>query len=311
MVPARPRTTQAKRLFAALFSTFVAAGAMAYATGGGQHRHDDEAPHGVQAGGAGSGSGDVEFPTQTADGAGGGDGPGAGPPQGGSQVATGGAPHGAYGPGDGQDGSPPPGFMPNGEDGLTLLADYAGRGAGAKGDDIPGLPPAIPDGPSTGGPAGEGGSPVGSDGGFGGSGFGGGGGSGGGGGGSPGGGGGSPPGGGPTAPGAGSGDGGGLGSGSPPGGFPGPGGGVGGHDTGGGKVCVVNCTSSPADGPLTEGFDNPPGGSDGPGDGLPPAGGLPAGGVPEPAAWLMMGLGFGAVGSALRAWRRRSGATFA
>jgi hypothetical protein len=73
----------------------------------------------------------------------------------------------------------------------------------------------------------------------------------------------------------------------------------------------VDCISSPADGPQTEGFDNPPGGSDGPGDGLPQGGGPPASGVPEPAAWLMMGLGFSAVGSALRAWRRKSGATFA
>ena len=57
------------------------------------------------------------------------------------------------------------------------------------------------------------------------------------------------------------------------------------------------------DGSSTPGQPLPPGGPSGPGSG-PPPGPVPA--VPEPATWLMMLLGFGAVGTMLRAAPRRS-----
>ena len=123
MIPARPRTKHARRIVVTLFAAFVAAGAMAYATGGWHHHHDDEAPHDPKVSGNGSGSGgsDTELPIQAS--AGRGDGFGDGAPHGGSQIVTADGPHGAYGPGDGTDEPPSGGFMPNGEDGLMLLAD--------------------------------------------------------------------------------------------------------------------------------------------------------------------------------------------
>jgi hypothetical protein len=39
--------------------------------------------------------------------------------------------------------------------------------------------------------------------------------------------------------------------------------------------------------------------------GVPPVGGTPTGGVPEPSAWAPLICGFGAVGSVLRRRRRR------
>src|SRR6185312_15295612 len=134
MLRARFKTRHAKRLLAALCSTFVAAGAMAYSTGGLQFRHADEAPHGAHGGGHGGGGSEYLN----------------GGAQGALQDLASGGPQGAFGPGDahdGHDGAGADGFMPNGEDGLMALADYARRGS-AGGDRYdnsesnPGNPPA-------------------------------------------------------------------------------------------------------------------------------------------------------------------------
>lgn len=324
MRPARPRTKHAKRIVVALFAVFVAAGAMAYAPGGWQHHHDDEAPRGpkLAGGGSGSGAGDTELPIQESGASGRGD--GGGPPRGGPQIVTTDTPDGAYGLGGGTDGPPTGAVMPSVEDGLMLLADHAqGRDGGANGDNTPSLPPAIPDAPGAGdqgaAPVGGEGSQAGSGGGLGGSG----GGGFGGGGGSPGGGGGgigggtNPPTSGPMDPGPGSGPESGPESG-PGGGFPdlsGGGGGFGdgggGRDNSGGNVCIVNCGPPfAADGPKTDGF-SPPFVADGLQGGLPEGDQSVAGSVPEPSAWLMMIVGLGAAGSVVRVQRRKAGAVLA
>ena len=131
MVPPRSRTRHAKRLFATVFATFVAAGAMAYSTGGSQHPHQDEAPHNdTQVASNGSG-GDTTLETQQGSGGGSGGGGGGGS-GGGSRTIKPDAPHGAYGPGDGHDNGGSSGFMPNGENGLMTLASYAAGQGGER-----------------------------------------------------------------------------------------------------------------------------------------------------------------------------------
>ena len=107
-----------------------------------------------------------------------------------------------------------------------------------------------------------------------------------------------------------------IGGGTPPGlNPPTPGGG--GSDNGGGKVCVVSlltsCGTSPAEGGNQPDLFTP--GDSGPNSDLPPPGGGDpppsgdsgvAGGVPEPASWLIMILGFGALGTTVRAQRRKA-----
>lgn len=304
----------------ALCSTLMAAGGLAYLLSGGHDHHNGTGPPGgeVAQNGAGSGGG-----------LGGGqeggslDGRSAGGGGDASQNPTG----GANGPDDGHDGAGS-GFMPNGENGLVLLADYQSRrGTQNNGNDnsenTPGHPhdgPFVPDadglgaGPGAGegstqvaaedlptGPLGLPGSGGGSGGGvagFGGiAGGGGGGGGGAGAGGSPGGSGGQP--GGDKG-----GDGGGIDSGPPSGDGPTRGGG-----DGGGDICVVTPLNTcgqhliggdpPHDPPALDAPTGPTGGGS-PND-IPPR---ELAGVPEPAMWLMMILGFGAAGSMLRAQRR-------
>lgn len=193
------------------------------------------------------------------------------------------------------------GFMPNGENGLMLLADYV-AGKGPKGH-VSGAG----DGPTGGEPGPQDGKPglPGPDSfqvaenethdggvGLGGRGFGGGGG-GGGGGGSGGGGTGGDPGGAPSKPGPGD---------TPPAQTTPPGTG-----DGGGPVCVLSsgCDLTPPD------TSTPPKTSD-PTDELPklpPRGDLPVGepgAIPEPASWLMMIVGFLSLGAVLRDQRRKA-----
>ncbi|HEY2357651.1 MAG TPA: PEPxxWA-CTERM sorting domain-containing protein [Phenylobacterium sp.] len=188
---------------------------------------------------------------------------------------------GPHGPGEGEEKSGWGGFMPNGEDGLITTADFVHGGDGGPGgwDGKPDDDKFTYDGPHGGGVTATGGF-----GGFGG---------GGGGGGGSGGGGGQPKGGDGTKGGDGD-KGGNGGKGGEGGGGPGDGPGVtiidDGHQDGvGDKGCVVHCDT-------------------GPGDGLPhPDGPVPlASPAPEPATWMMLILGFGYLGSALRAARRKA-----
>ncbi|WP_309605191.1 PEPxxWA-CTERM sorting domain-containing protein [Phenylobacterium sp.] len=297
----RSNSKQTRRLAGGVAAAMAALAALAFTSGVLHNR----AQAGTSAGGPGGGSADggpaaEGGPTSKPPGGGGSGGGsgGAGSSGAGSLPQTGEAPHGPYGPGEGYDRSSHD-VMPNGEDGLMSLVDYVQ--ALAAGDNNPnqgGKPgpdgdlglATEPDG-FTAGAEGTGGVP--SGGGGGGSGGGGGGGSGGGSGGGP-----TPPSGGPTGPIT----------------DPGPVGGV----------CVgALCIDPPAGGPpvLTPtsfgptapgpgGPFTPPGGGfeplpvgGGPGDG--PAGSH-AGGVPEPATWLMLLAGFAALGSALRAQPRRA-----
>jgi hypothetical protein len=259
------------------------------ATGGQDHRHDNaaggEAPSGRPAAHR-HGARSIETAQNgggVADYSGGG--------LGGSRDVTNGLPK-TYGPGDDQDGVAGA-FMPNGEDGLMALADYT-QSQGTNGVDntggTPGVPPIGGDG-ATGGPGGTGDpegvdptqGPTGPTGGFGG---------GGGGGGSGGGGGGTPPTGDPSKP---------L---TPGDGAPGDGGAGG----GGGSVCVISAMETCGHASTDDG--DPPIIPKPPIETLPPGVSGPdtvtaSGPVPEPAAWLMMILGFGAAGSALRAQRRK------
>jgi hypothetical protein len=309
MAKNRSISKHTKRLFPALVATFVAAGAMAYSNGGGgQHHHNDEAPPKQQVASNGGGGEYAPVETQTS-GAGGdaGDlGLAGGAPNGGSEDGAGhGARHGAYGPGDGHDGPAHSGFVPNGEDGLMMLADYVQANSGGEtnsNDNSDSTPSARHGADGVSGQGGGEGSGSGGGGGFGG----GGGGSGGFGGGGGGGGfvGDGLGGGGPAKPNnPDGGDNGDTGS-APDKGGPssswagnGPGG-----DTGD-KPCVVgmmDCTTNwvPSDTPTIQ--------SRGPsGDSPLTDDGVPAG-VPEPTAWVMMILGFGAAGSVLRLQRRKA-----
>jgi hypothetical protein len=290
MVKSGPKSTQPRRTLVVLCSALVAGGALAYSTSGGQHGHDEA--HGkIMVARIDGGD------SQESGGGEGGSGGGA------HRVHQG--PEGVpielahYGPGDGADDPHSGGFMPNGEDGLMAIGDYArGQDAGAdngntNSDNNPGAPPGGPDTPA--GFGGDGSPPVESDNNSGDFGLGGGGGGGGFAGGSGGG---------------GSGGSGGSGGTTPPGGSgDGPGGGSGGN--GGGKVCVVSafdtCGQSPTDGPTAgprpsiQPLGDPPG--NGPLKDPNPGGGVA--GVPEPSSWLMIILGLGAAGSALRAQPRR------
>ena len=328
MVRPRSRSRHAKRLAAALGATFVAAGAMAYVTGGAQHHRDTEAAGGPTqvAGNSGGGGGSAGTPGNSSGDAGGGGGGGGdvaaygsgGAPNGGLQTLVNGAPTGVFGPGDGQDGAIAGGLMPNGEDGLMILADYAqshgddglGGNANNNSDNTPGLPPGGFGGDAGGAggdtpdatPPAEGAPQGGSSAGFG---LGGG-------------------------VGGGVGGGGGLGGGAPgggsSGGTPSPGNFTapattpvtivgGGDDTplglpgaagpGGPTVCVISalntCVQPPTGGgPLP--ISGPP---------IPtPTGGnngaAVPGPVPEPAAWLLMIVGFAGAGGALRLQRRQA-----
>ena len=310
----KSRRRHAKRLLPGVLATLVAALAMAFVGATGPHGHQDEAPPKMRMamavnpaadGPTGGNPGTV----QNGPGTGGGDDAPRGGPPGGSP-----APHGG-GNAEGEQGfNDAEGFLPNGENGLMLLADYANsKGGDPQNGDVPGAG----DGP-TGGANGLGdGSTQVADGirdsfqtaqndssgrGFGGGG-GGGGGSGGGGGGGPGGG----------------GSGGGSGGG---GGF--TGGGTGG--TGGltnpvldgthskpspdlpGTIVVVSAPKSEGDPcELTKSCGTPP---------PPPkppfcactnagggGGGPHLGAVPEPATWLMLIVGFMGMGAALRVQR--------
>jgi hypothetical protein len=201
----------------------------------------------------------------------------------GSQNGTIGGQHQAYGPGEGDDRSDWGGYMPNGEDGLMALADFV---HGHDGGNNPNQGTEHGwDGKPGGGPGGDPSSQVGSGGpqgggytGGGGGGFGGGGG------------------GGPGGNG-GNGGNGGDGGGGPATGDPGfhvPG--DGNNDGVGGKGCVVDCSQSPGDG------WHPPGG---PGEGGPHNDAPLNSAVPEPALWMMLILGFGVIGAALRVQRRK------
>jgi hypothetical protein len=333
MVGHRSKSRHSKRLAIALCLLFVA-GAVGVSQGGNQHHQGAGALKTLFAGG-GDGSGGGAGAHTATGGAGGQGGGGAGLPGRAGTVD-------AFGPAEGGDASNLGAFMPNGENGLMALADFArtqGLGGGGENsinnsDNTPGLPPGSltgdaggppdrPEAPSAGGP-GEG-SPHGDGpplalgnpgGGFG---FGGGGG----GGGAVGSGGGTggghpqtPPGSGPTPPGSGP---------TPPDTGPTipdtgptipdlgphagpPTGPSGGGDGGGGpKACVVSlldtCGQPPTDTPFTftpPTTDQPP--VNGPQGGDPPGGNVQI--LPEPAAWLMMILGFVAAGSTLRARRR-------
>src|SRR3954463_8809646 len=132
VIRARFRSRHAKLLLSGVFATFVAASAMAFGSGGMQHPHQDEAPnaglpHAGQ--GGGSGGGDTTLETQQNSAPDGGSvqladngAPGGGNILGGGPPAT---PGGSYGPGDNNDNDSGNGFMPNGEDGLIVLADFA------------------------------------------------------------------------------------------------------------------------------------------------------------------------------------------
>jgi len=341
MTQSRSRSRHAKRLAAALCSTFVAAGAMAYATGGLQQHHPKDASDKPAAGsGAHGGGGTVlESQAEGSDSAGGGDsdsGAGGGAGGGGFTLADG-APHGAFGPGEDHDGPKADGFIPNGENGLMMLADLARRGAEGGGDNnsghTPGLSPAglgaqdggddavLPFG-AGGGPAAPGGEGDTSklSGGFGVPGFGGGGGGyagggfGGGGGGS---------GGGIGSPAGSTGGAGGDGSGPLTGGQTNPLGGdpqtgpqtgsqtgpqtgptAGGGDSPPVTVCVVtalnSCGLTPTDGgPKTQGPLGPTVGSPTTSQDIAQIG-TP---VPEASTWLLMIVGFGGAGALLRARR--------
>jgi collagen type III alpha len=219
---------------------------------------------------------------------------------GGSQADAGAAPPGGTGEGSGHRDD----FLPNGENGLMLLADYAagkgpkghvpGAGAGPTGGEADPGEPGLPGTDSfqvAENDTNEGGV------GIGGRGFSGGGG--GGPGGSGGGGGGDGPGGAPSKPGPGE---------TPPaltGPTP-PGAG----DDGGHPPCVLatGCDLTPPDTSSPPKTNDPTGDSDFPGP--PPRGELnagEAGAIPEPASWLMMIAGFLGLGAVLRAERRKAG----
>ena len=300
---------------------------MAYNSGGFQHPHQDEThdpqvarndgPHG------GGGGGEV-IETQTSggdeasgDGAAGGDLTTVNGVPTNQQFASNG-PGKVYGPGDDRGDSGPAGFMPNGEDGLMTLASYAqtqGGEGGAKenstnnSDHMPGGGPADPGTPGPSGQTGQGqGAKVADAGG--------------------------------SSPGSGEGSGGGfgLGGGGAGGGlFPtnmtggdsgsttggsgggGTGSGGGGDPTGGGgnsgpsggaTVCVVTALTScggsdpqtPTPGSPTPTVTLTPGGGGFGGQ----DGGFTPGPVPEPSAWVLMIVGFGGLGSVLRAKRRKA-----
>jgi len=335
---------------------------MAYSTGGLQHGHADEAPlgghHASRQGGAGGQTSEVALEGQTGGGAapGGADGDPAGGGGLGLQALIGGGPRGLYGPGDGHDGSDAGGFMPNGEDGLLVLADFAQRGAAnGTGADTYNNSQDNPGGWAAGGLAGDagasnsdgdtgGGSGGGSGGSGGDAGVGVGGSKGGGvtgyasqGGGGGGGGGGGSSGGGTSTGGGGNSDGGsgggvgtpggGVGSGEGPSGPfmpPNPSGGPGAGgfappDFGGGPagpaigpgdggICVVSAIQT-CGGAAPTG-DPPPGltiltpNFAGPTNSFAPIGDAPSSSTPEPATWLTLLLGVGALGSVLRAHRR-------
>ncbi|WP_372786894.1 PEPxxWA-CTERM sorting domain-containing protein [Phenylobacterium sp.] len=192
-----------------------------------------------------------------------------------SQSGTTDGQHAAYGPGEGDEHSDWGGYMPNGEDGLMTLADFV-HGHDGGNNPNQGTPHGWDDRPDHGGKPGPDGNPDGPSGsGSGGGGFGGNGGDG------------------------GNGGNGGNGGGGGGGGGGGPGNGPGGPGDG----CFVNC-GHPGDGP-GDGWphNDPPGG---PGDGGPHGNELGSA-VPEPAVWMMLILGFGALGSALRVQRRKAG----
>jgi hypothetical protein len=196
-----------------------------------------------------------------------------------SQDGNAGEARGPYGPGEGGEKSGWGGFMPNGEDGLMTAAEFVRGNDGSAGgwEGKPGDGPASFDGVHGGGES--------AGGGFSGGSFGGGGG-----------GGGSPP--------KGNGDkggdkgGGGAGTGDGPGvtiiddSKP---------DGVGAKGCLAQCGSAQGGGPDGGGL-NGPDLTNGP-IGDPPL----TSPVPEPATWTMLILGFGLVGSALRAQRRKTG----
>jgi hypothetical protein len=198
-----------------------------------------------------------------------------------SRDGNAGDPRGPYGPGDGGEKSGWGGFMPNGEDGLMSVAEFVRGDDGSAG----GWEGKHGDGPATfDGVHGSGVSP---GGGFSGGSFGGGGGGG-------------------SAP-KGDGDKGGDKGGK--GGGPGPGDGPGvtiiddsKPDGVGGKGCLAHCGSSQGGGPDDGGWHPGPDLPNGP-IGDPPL----TSAVPEPATWTMLILGFGLIGSALRAQRRKTG----
>jgi hypothetical protein len=316
MTQPRSKSRHAKRLLIAFCSVFAIVGALAYATGEGHHHRVDETSNTQAVSGGGqtlAHGGDLQRGER---------------PVGYRRTAGGRAPQAvgagrpAYGPGEDADGPPSGAIMPDGEDGLVVLADYAqsaGAGAGgSNGNDAADNPSA----PQGGFAAGDGapGQPAASGsvaGGFGGAGAGAGGGFGGG------------PGSGPGGSGSGSSGSGGSGSGGSGSGGPaartpdadgtgptppltttppatGPITTIGSHDSGGGKVCEVRvldaCDQLPPDfsskpqiHPIAQALVAPPEGP--PGD-LPPSGP-----VPEPSTWLMMILGVGLAGSAMRAQR--------
>jgi hypothetical protein len=294
MTENRSRSRHAKRILAALVASLLAVGALDVATGGQDHRHHDTARVGKPSGRHAAHRRGAT-PIETAQNGGVADYSGGGG-SGGSQDVNNGLPK-AYGPGDDQD-SVAGAFMPNGEDGLMALADYI-QSQGTNGIDntgsTPGVPPIGGDG-ATGGIGGtgdpEGGvdptqDPTGPTGGFGGAGGGGG---------------------GAGGTGGGAGGGGAGGGGTPPTGDPSnpltPGDGGGDGD---GPVCVISaietCGHASTDGgdpPITSKppIESPPGGNG-------PQAVTAPGPVPEPAVWLMMVLGFGAAGSALRTQRRK------
>ena len=289
---------------------------MAYSAGGFHHGRQDRAPgetRWVDNDRGGQGGAPAEAPSHGLEDFSQHEG---GAPGGGSPTTTGGSPHGPYGPGEGDGGGSS--FMPNGEDGLMSLAEFV-QGQSGGGGDNPNQGGPISDGTSggdagdePGGFPGDGSTEVASnDPGPGGFGLPGGGGAGGrfgggigGGGGNPGG---NPTGGGPIgpvpSPGAGDGFGGGFG-------FGGVGAGLGGDDGCPGAICgapPVSGGSSPVE-PVSHFEPTGPGGPPGEGPGQSPAGAgevnPPGAAVPEPSVWAMMILGFGALGSALRAQRR-------
>ena len=176
------------------------------------------------------------------------------------------------------------GYMPNDEDGLMTLADF-GRDHGWEnpnpGNQPDGGQPGGPDGVGSDGP--HGGGPISPGGGFTGGG----------------------PGGGPGGKPGDNGNNGGVGGNGGDGGTPGTGdpSGPGSPWTGGGddggKPCYWYCDGPPGGDP--PGFVPDPG-PQGPG-GDPPI----TSPAPEPATWMMLILGLGALGSVLRAQRRRAG----
>jgi len=306
----KSRRRHAKRLLPGVLATFIAASAMAFGSSSGPAGHEDEAPQEIHMAMAvtspGDGAGDeTSGDQQDTGGAGGG---GGAESQGGAGGGpTGGSGGSGAGGGEGGDWGDRDGFLPNGENGLMLLADYANsNGGGADQGDVPGAG----DGPTGGDDAFGAGAQV-ADGGApgdefqtaqndsGGFGLGGGGGGGGSGGGGSGGGGG---GGGPTPPNDG-----------PPGGTeskPSPDG------TGSNPIIVVSAPPPEGDpcelintcdtGPINQfrpepnpdpGHDDPPGGGGGGNNLLAP--------VPEPSTWLMLIVGFLGLGSALRVQRRK------